>query len=200
MMAHRYTPVLVGCGDVTDLDTPVERGRSPYDIIAQAGRLALADAGCSALAQAIDTVAMLRSYKDTSHRFETRLGGSTNPPKSVANRLGLNAGRHIYTWNGGNMPQYLVNRFAEEIARGEMRAALVVGGEALRTQHGAERAGLPVSWREDPGGSPELIGDPRRGWNDHEDRHNLRAAITQYPLFENAIRGKRGNTVAQHMQ
>ncbi|MBI3375168.1 MAG: acetyl-CoA acetyltransferase [Betaproteobacteria bacterium] len=185
---------------MTDIDTPVERGRSPYDLIAQAGRLALADTGGSGLAQAIDTVAMLRSYKDTSHRFETRLGGSTNPPKSVAKRLGLDASRHVYTWNGGNMPQSLANQFAEEISRGEMRAALVVGGEALRTQHGVERAGLSVSWHEDPGGQPELIGDPRRGWNDHEDRHNLRAAITQYPLYENAIRGVRGRSVAEHMK
>ncbi len=199
-MPESNTPILVGCGDVTDLATPTGTGRSPYDLIAQAGRLALADAGASELAGAIDTIAMLRSYKDTSHRFETRLGGSTNPPKSIAERLGLHAGRQIYTWNGGNMPQALVNQFAEEIACGAMRAAMIVGGEALRTQHGVERAGLPVSWQEDPGGKPELIGDPRRGWNEHEDRHNLRAAITQYPLFENAIRGRRGHTLAAHMQ
>jgi acetyl-CoA C-acetyltransferase len=199
-MPERNTPILVGCGDVTDLDTPIEAGRSPYDLIAQAGKLALADAGGRDLAGAIDTVAMLRSYKDTSHRFETRLGGSTNPPKSIARRLGLQASRHVYTWNGGNMPQALVNQFAEEISNGAMRAALIVGGEALRTQHGVERAGLPVSWQEDPGGEPELIGDPRRGWSEHEDRHNLRAAITQYPLFENAIRGKRGHTLDEHMQ
>jgi acetyl-CoA C-acetyltransferase len=200
MTLDQHTPILVGCGDVTDVDTPVERGRSPYDIIAQAGKLALADAGGSGLAGAIDTIAMLRSYKDTSHRFETRLGGSTNPPKSIASRLGLKTSRHIYTWNGGNMPQSLVNQFAEEIAGGGMRAAMVVGGEALRTQHGVERAGLPVSWQEDPGGTPELIGDPRRGWNEHEDRHKLRAAITQYPLYENAIRGQRGRTVDEQMK
>ena len=34
-------PVLVGCGDVTDTDTPAEAGRSPYDLIAMAARLAL---------------------------------------------------------------------------------------------------------------------------------------------------------------
>ena len=50
-----------------------------------------------------------------------------------------------------------------------------------------------------PGGEPELIGDPRRGWNDHEDKHNMRAAIAMYPLFENAIRGARGRTIEQHM-
>ena len=36
------TPILVGCGDVTDLTTPIERGRSPYELVAQAG-LAVVD-------------------------------------------------------------------------------------------------------------------------------------------------------------
>src|SRR3546814_9556013 len=99
------------------------------------------------------------------------------------------------------MPQYLVNRFAERIARGEMRAAMIVGGEALRTQHGVERRGLDdISWREDPGGEPELIGDPRRGWSDDEDKHNIRAAITLYPLIENAIRGRRGASIPDHLK
>ncbi len=199
-MLEDSTPVLVGCGEVTDLATPAERGRSPFDLVAEAGGLALADAGGTRLRDAIDTVAMLRLFADTSHRFATKLGSSKNPPKSVADRLGIKAARTIYTWNGGNMPQYLVNLFAEAIARGEVRAAMIAGGEALRTQHGVERAGLPVSWHEDPGGEPELVGDPRRGWNEEEDRHNLRAAIGFYPLFENAIRGARGRSVPEHMR
>jgi hypothetical protein len=39
-MVHRPAddrlPVLVGCGDVTDATTPIEVGRSPFDLIAQA--------------------------------------------------------------------------------------------------------------------------------------------------------------------
>ena len=65
------TPILVGCGDVTDLSTPAAQGRSPYDITAQAARLALADTGVAALANRIDSVAMLRFFADTSHRFDT---------------------------------------------------------------------------------------------------------------------------------
>ena len=38
------------------------------------------------------------------------------------------------------------------------------------------------------------------GWSDDEDRHNLRAAIAFYPLFENAIRGARGRSVPDHMR
>ncbi|HET7524908.1 MAG TPA: acetyl-CoA acetyltransferase [Burkholderiaceae bacterium] len=200
-MPDDRTPVLVGCGDVTDLTTPAAAGRSPYDLIADAARRALADTGAAAvLGEAVDTVAMLRSFADTSHRFASAIGTSTNPPKSVARRLGLNASRHLYTWNGGNMPQVLVNAFCEQIACGEMQAALICGGEALRTQHGVQRDRLPVSWAEDPGGAPEPIGDARRGWSDDEERHRLRAAITFYPLFENAIRGTRGASVEQHLR
>jgi acetyl-CoA C-acetyltransferase len=193
-------PVLVGCGDVTDLDTPASDGRSPYDLIAQAARLALQDTGAAAIGQAIDTVAMIRSFADTSPRFATKLGTSTNPPRSVARRLGLQASRHIYSYSGGNMPQYLLNQFAESIARGEMRAALLCGGEALRTQHGLERSGVADVWDEDPGGTPELIGEARRGWNEHEELHRMRAAIVMYPLIENAIRGARGRSVDAHQQ
>lgn len=199
-MIEPSTPVLVGCGDVSDLSTPIEAARSPFDLIAEAGRRALHDSGVPKLAETIDTVAMLRLFSDTSHRFRTRLGTSSNPPKSIARRIGISADRHIYSWNGGNMPQYLVNVLAEAIARGEVRAAMICGGEALRTQHGVERAGLPADWSEDPGGEPELMGNPRRGWSDCEDRHNMRAAITFYPLIENAIRGARGRSVAGHMQ
>jgi len=199
-MLDPRTPILVGCGDVTDLTTPVAAGRSPYDLVADATRRALVDTGAAgALGPAIDTIAMLRSFADTSHRFASDIGTSSNPPLSIARRIGLRASRHLYTWNGGNMPQYLVNLFCEQIAHGEMQAALICGGEALRTQHGVQRAGLPVFWAEDPGGAPELIGDPRRGWSDHEDLHRLRAAITFYPLFENGIRGARRATIEQHL-
>ncbi|HLW54568.1 MAG TPA: acetyl-CoA acetyltransferase [Candidatus Angelobacter sp.] len=199
-MIENSTPVLVGCGDVTDMATQIEAGRSPFDLIAQAGQLAIADTAAARMAEAIDTVAMLRLFSDTSHRFRTRLGSSSNPPRSVAERLGIKADRYIYTWNGGNMPQYMVNLLAEAIAKGEVRAALIAGGEALRTQHGAERAGLEVDWTEDPGGQPELVGNPQRGWSDYEDRHNMRAAITMYPLIENAIRGARGRSIPEHLQ
>jgi acetyl-CoA C-acetyltransferase len=193
------TPILVGCGDVTDLTTPIDAGRSPFDLMTQAVKLALADAGALGLLETIDTVAALRLFSDTSHRFATKLGSSTNPPKSVADRLGIRAARYVYTWNGGNMPQYLVNQFAEAIAEEQIRAVLITGGEALRTQHGVERAGLPVSWQEDPGGAYELIGDPRRGWSDYEDRHHMRAAIVMYPLIENALRGACGRSIREHM-
>ena len=83
---HDNLPILVGCGDVTDMATPIEAGRSPYDLIAQAARLALADTGAPGIGAAIDTLAMLRLFSDTSPRFRTKLGASTNPPRSISRR------------------------------------------------------------------------------------------------------------------
>ncbi len=199
-MIENSTPILVGCGDVTDRTTPPAAARSPLDLIAEAGRLALADAGVSGLAQSIDTVAMIRLFSESSPRFATKLGTSTNPPKSIANRLGIDARRHLYTSSGGNMPQVLVNLLAEAIARGEIRSAIIAGGEALRTQHALEREGRTDVWSEDPGGEPEVVGQIRSPWSEVEERHRLRAATAVYPLLENAIRGFHGRSVGDHLQ
>ena len=116
-------PVLVGCADVTDMDTPFEKGRSPYDLIAQASRMALDDSGSGRIGEAIDTLAMIRLFSDTSHRFATKLGASTNAPKRIANRLGLNHGRLIYRCNCGNMPHHLLNMFDDALSRGGVRGS-----------------------------------------------------------------------------
>src|SRR5690606_3651255 len=92
---HPSTPILVGCADVTDMATPADAARSPFDLIAQAARGALQDTGTAALDGVIDSVTMIRLFADTSHRFASRLGTSTNPPRSVANRLGLHPGECI---------------------------------------------------------------------------------------------------------
>jgi hypothetical protein len=98
------------------------------------------------------------------------------------------------------MPQYLVNRFAEEIAQGETELALICGAELLRSTQAARRAGLGLDWNEDPDGEPTRIGDPRLGFSAEEARHELRAAIHFYPLLENAIRAGLKRDVDRHMK
>jgi acetyl-CoA C-acetyltransferase len=98
------------------------------------------------------------------------------------------------------MPQYMVNRFAEEIARGETELALICGAELLRSTQNARKAGMTIDWNEEPGGEPERVGDKRLGYSDEEARHELRAAIHFYPLLENAIRAGLKRDVPSHMQ
>lgn len=196
--------MLVGCGQITDHKGPPSSARSNVAFCAEAARLALADTaagiGAEALGRAIDAVAVLEFFPDISPRFASPFGRCSNPPKGVANRLQAAPRQLLYTHSGGNMPQYLVNRFAEEIANGETELALICGAELLRSSQNARKAGLAIDWNEDPGGEPTRIGDRRFGFSDEEARHELRAAIHFYPLIENAIRGGLERDLHAHMQ
>lgn len=201
-MNEDTTPVLVACGQVTQREADPARAHAPIDLIADAVHAALAESGASrALRAALDTVVVIRSFADTSWRFACPFGRNENPPLALAQRVGaMHARRLVYTEAGGNMPQWSVNRLAQMIGSGEVKAAVVAGGEALATQKAAQRQGLTLDWSEDPGGAFESWGIAKRGWSDLEDRHGMRGAIFAYPLFENAIRGARGLTVASHQQ
>jgi hypothetical protein len=57
------------------------------------------------LLAALDQLTVIRLFADTSPRFVSPFGKQTNPPLSVARRIGAHAVRqHVYTWPGGNMP------------------------------------------------------------------------------------------------
>lgn len=194
------TPVLIGCAQLTQREADPACACSPMDLTAAAAREAAVDAGAgSALLQALDTIVVIRSFADTSWRFASPFGGPSNPPQAIAQRLGnTGATRLIYTWPGGNMPQWSINRLAEMISRGDAAAALVCGGEALATQRAATRAGLALDWRESSAAEPRHWGIEKRGWSDVEQRHRMAGAIYAYPLFENALRGQAGHSVARH--
>jgi acetyl-CoA C-acetyltransferase len=199
-MDESRTPILVGCGQVTQREPDPLAALSPMDLTAAAVRKAAEDAGAGqALLGALDTIVLLRAFSDTSWRFVCPFGKYANPPKSLANRLGADKAKSlVYTHPGGNMPQWSINRMFEMITRGELEAAVVCGGEALSTQKAAQRAGLTLDWSEDPGGSFEEWGVETRGWNDMEDRHRMAGAIFAYPMIENAIRGSLGRSIAEH--
>ncbi len=198
-MDERKTPILVGCGQLTQREDDPDAALSPMDLTEAAARRAAGDTGAGdAVLAALDTVLAIRSFSDTSWRFASPFGQSTNMPKTLAARVGATgATRLIYTYPGGNMVQWAINRLFEMITRGEVGAALIAGGEALSTQKAAQRAGLELDWNEDPGGTPEMWGVETRGWNDVEDRHRMAGAIFAYPMFENALRHHAGRSVAE---
>jgi acetyl-CoA C-acetyltransferase len=200
-MDETKTPVLVGCGQVTQREPDPAKALKPIDLTAEAVRRAAEDSGAgTALMAQLDTLVVLRSFSDTSWRFRSPFGGPKNPPRSLANRIGArSAKRLVYTHPGGNMPQWCINRLFEMVTRGEVEAALVCGGEALATQKAAERAKLALDWNEDAGGAFEEWGVATRGWNDVEDRHRMAGAIFAYPLFENGIRGHLKRSIPEHM-
>ena len=196
---RKRIPVIVGAGQITDTSTPPDRARAPIDLMADAARTAARDAGCvETVLSELDSLVVIRSFSDSSPRFRSPFGGPVNPLWSLSQRLGIAPREQLHTPSGGNMPHVMLSRACERIAAGESSFAMIAGAEALRTELAARRAGLPLDWNEEAPGEPEMISPFRRSTSDYELAHGMAAPINVYPLFEQAIRGARGRTLAQH--
>jgi acetyl-CoA C-acetyltransferase len=201
------TPILVGGAQFTQRtarEGKVKEGQSPIDLLTNVSLRAIEDSGASGLLRAIDTIAVVRFTADSpgdQGRLPKRL--YRNPPGSLAARLGIAPKRGLYTATGGNTPQWLVNRTAEEIALGECDVALLAGAEYIASMLGAMKQGVDLGWGKEPdadcGSDPVEIGDMRSGTNPYERAYGLAFPVNTYPLFENAIRGQKGLTPSEHL-
>lgn len=193
------TPVLIGCGQYVDRGDDPARAPSPQDMLAQVARAAAQDTGATAdLLAAADTVAVIRLFADSAPTYKSPFGGSTNYPRSLANRIGASPRRLIYPHVGGNTPQYMVNVLAEAIAAGETDIAVLAGCEVMRTVGRARKAGIQLDWQEDIDEAPEVVGDGRIGVSPYEMRHGIGEPSGTYPLYENALQAHYHQSSADH--
>ncbi|MCW5654359.1 MAG: acetyl-CoA acetyltransferase [Hydrogenophaga sp.] len=203
-MAHDKTrvPVIVGAGQVTDTASPPESARSPLELMVEAARLAAADSTAGeALLRSLDSVTVIRLFADTVPRFASPFGKLANPPWSVARRLGARAATDlVYPPQGGDTPQVLLARACERIAQGQSQAALIVGGEALRTELAAKRAGLQLVWGEDAPSPPDGLDGVKDMYTAEEEAHGMRSAIAMYGLIGQSLRASARQTVDQYRE
>jgi acetyl-CoA C-acetyltransferase len=201
MTLDSRTPVVVGVGQSSErLDEPGYRRRSPVDLAADAARDALTDAVVGTgtdpakVAAAIDTVAGVRQFENSTPGARALLGRSDNYPRSVAGRIGASPARAVLEVSGGQAPQHLVNEFAAAIAAGRAEVVLVVGSEAISTiEHFARAAGTAdkPDFTEHAEGSLEDRGYGLRGiWSRQFTAHGLVGGPPQYALIDNARRAR----------
>lgn len=185
-MNDERTPVLVGGGQIVQRDVAPEQALEPAALMEAAARRAAEEAGAGRrLFAALDCVAAV-SPIGWPYR---------NLPRLLAQRLGARPRLEIGTAIGGNLPQRLVNETARAIAQGRVRAALLAGAEALHSSRRARRAGVRLAWSAGAEGEPTLVGDGRPGSSAAENACGLGLPITMYPIFENALRARRGITI-----
>jgi acetyl-CoA C-acetyltransferase len=96
------------------------------------------------------------------------------------------------------MPVRLLNEVAREIGAGRSRLALVAGSHHLRTLRRAQRARVKLDWATGGEGSPERLGVSRRGSTRAEAEYGLSMPSDVYPIFENALRARRGLAQGEH--
>ena len=201
-MKKNNTPILIGCGQITQREDDPELALSPIDLTAKACIEASKDTTVgNNIFSKLDTIVLIRSFSDTSWRFKCPFGKYNNPPLSLANRLKANnRAKLIYSFPGGNMPQWSVNKLSDMISRGQIELALIAGGEALYTQKNAMRKNINLNWNENHKNKNfDSWGINKPGWTEIEDLHNMNGAIYAYPMIENAIRGRLGNSIDNHL-
>ena len=200
-MSEANTPVLIGCGQVTDRRGP-EEAATPVQLMAEVARRAADDAGPGrALLDALDTVVAVGLTVDSPESGSAARGMIRNVPHVLCRALEIEPQQQFYTHTGGNTPQMQVNLHAEKIATGEASAVLLVGAEALHTMIARLKQGLDLdAWQDDSGGDPQMLGDSRPAASEHEMAYGMQTPSVTYPLFENALRGKYGWTLQEHRE
>jgi acetyl-CoA C-acetyltransferase len=183
-------PVIAGVAQFNPRAEGLPEAPEPLAMLEKVARGAAEDAGSRRLLESLDVLAVVNVV---SARYQ-------NAPDALASQLGIAPKRKLSTTFGGNTPQTLVNYLAREIAAGKIRAAMVVGAEAIYTARHAAKGG-GAKWNFARGtGEPEVFGDARMGTNAYEDRHGAKLPIHIYPMFENAYRARNGWSLAEHRE
>ena len=181
-------PVIVGVAQLVNRSEDPAGAREPLDLMIDVARAAEEDAQAKGLLERADSVQVVNTiswaYRDS--------------PGLLAEAIGAQPREKVYTAVGGNTPQWLVSRTAEAIVRGDVRLAVIAGGEAMRSR-ARWREAIQQRWRR---WAPpqQMLGDTRAGVNDIEVKHGAHIPARIYPLFETAIRAHGRRSIGEHQR
>lgn len=129
MAERRFTPVVIGVGDIKNRSTKVEDAIEPMQLMLQATQRAIEDTTLSSsqakeLQSKIDSVSVVATWTWNYHDL----------PGLVAQKLGVKPKYKVLSHHGGDSPAKLFDEAARRISFGESTVAIVTGGEALASR------------------------------------------------------------------
>jgi acetyl-CoA C-acetyltransferase len=187
-MSKSTTPVIVGIAQVEQRITEPTAGKEPIDMMVEAVRDAAGDAGNPALLGKVESVRVIRGvwpYKQ--------------PARYVAEQIGVSGAETVGTPFGGNMVQSVVNETAMEILQGKKSLVVITGAENGNSQAKARKLGVELKVTPTGGAYSKMIGDDKSMSSEPELARGIRAPIQLYPIFENALRYARGESIEDHL-
>ncbi|MCY4057022.1 MAG: hypothetical protein OXG44_03375, partial [Gammaproteobacteria bacterium] len=191
MPTSTFEPVLVGVAQLEqrDADPVAGAGKEPLELMIDAVRAAAEDAGALRLLSSADAVRVTRG-----------MWPYENPAKAVAEAVGCpQAETGVSMW-GGDAVQLVLAESALDIQSGTQQVVVLVGAECGRTQAKARRAGIDLQWRAAPGNPDRTFGQELKMRTRAEAVRGVSQPIQMYPIFENAIRHARGETLEGHIR
>jgi len=184
-------PVLVGLGQSIEREKLV----SIVDLTETASYAAFEDApGLREQIERLTTVSVIFSPTPKA------------PSRELAARLELLNVECESTTAGGNTPQWAVNRAADDIAAGKLKATLIVGAESTRSMRasdpGADFFGASRSGKSDKTQQSEPVVGPTM--DGVLTMAEVAAGFTRpaevYPVFESAIAAAAGRSMVQQRE
>ncbi|KAH7123788.1 acetyl-CoA acetyltransferase-like protein [Dendryphion nanum] len=192
------TPIIIGISDLKNpslatTPTPPE----PASLIHSAILAAINDASPTSPAQ-------LQAAIDSIDVVKTWTWPYADLPGLLAGMLGLKEGdlkRKFYSEHGGDKPGRLVDEAARRLSRGEGKVMVCCGGETLASLSACAAAGKfpPPGWTEPSEDITKVftptgidLGDDIRAI------HGIGTPIQVYPLYENAFRAHRSQSMADN--
>jgi acetyl-CoA C-acetyltransferase len=184
-------PILIGVGQITLREKMDATAFTAIDLAKQAVEACVRDTGRADILNHIDRVSMVHSFSET--------GGV--PVDRFCNAIGVYPAVREETTYGGNSPQWLVNRAADDIAQGKINLTLLVGSELYyRTVKPGDASKAHSDMAKRFAHDPNVIGNPEIGYSPHEARYHLDKPAFAYPLFENALRHHLGMTPIEYRE
>ena len=188
-MPNPRTPVIVGVGQFLNHIESLEQAIEPLEMMMRAARRAEADAnvgGFLAQTQSVRVVRGIWNYE--------------NPAGAIAERIGAAGAETVGTLIGGNQNQVLMNQTAAEVLAGKFDLVLITGAENGYSAGKARRAGTALPQSEASGQPDRLVGAAQQPeHHEYEVAKGISRAIQVYPMYDNAIRYARGETLDEHI-
>ena len=188
-MPNPRTPVIVGVGQFLNHIESLEQAIEPLEMMMRAARRAEADAnvgGFLAQTQSVRVVRGIWNYE--------------NPAGAIAERIGAAGAETVGTLIGGNQNQVLMNQTAAEVLAGKFDLVLITGAENGYSAGKARRAGTVLPQSEASGQPDRIVGAAQQPeHHEYEVAKGISRAIQVYPMYDNAIRYARGETLDEHI-
>jgi len=177
-------PVLVGVSQLLQRSDDLDAVREPLELMVEAVQGAAEDAGSHELLARISSVRVIRG-----------IWPYADPGRVVAERVGSAGAQTAFTPFGGNFVQTVVNQSCLEIQSGAQSVVVLTGAECGRSAYRAHREKRAYPWSEAPGLPDVMIGKDLPMFHEAERARDIKQPIQMYPIFENALRYARGESI-----
>lgn len=171
----------------------VEDALEPMQLMLNATQAAIKDTSTSPFAQSelqanIDSISVVATWTWNYHDL----------PGLIGEKLGVKPSYKVLSNHGGNSPAKLFDEAARRISFGETKVAVVTGGEAMASLGACAAAGKmpPPGWTPPNEDARTVsVSDVKRFGQNLGALHSVGLPIHVYPLYENAFRAHRNQTI-----